>query len=122
MTLLELQKALREGKAVTNDGGKTFITIENGAFALWDGETTQLLSASPYIKFRPDGFLNDDTGYKLFSTFVRFDYPAIILTLHPDHTFDYFSLELRYSDYDKYITPLIIDEGKEGLINDRNIA
>ena len=45
--------------------------------------------------------------------FVRFSYPAIMLTLHPDHTFDYFSLELRYSDYDKYITPLIIDEGKE---------
>jgi hypothetical protein len=29
MTLLELQKALKEGKEVTNNGGETYLKIEN---------------------------------------------------------------------------------------------
>lgn len=59
-----------------------------------------------------NGFAKATMPSKDGYTFVRFSYPAIILTLHPDNTFVYSSFELKYSDYNKYIKPLIIDENR----------
>ena len=41
MTLEEFLKALREGEAVTGDGGETYLKRESGRLALRSGETNE---------------------------------------------------------------------------------
>ena len=71
MTLLELQKALREGKEVTNNGGETYLKIENkyyenGEFVERNGKTDKLVQRRGIIVLDIDCFLKNDTGYKLY--------------------------------------------------------
>ena len=78
MTLLELQKALKEGKEVTNNGGETYLKIENkyyevvnnhvlnGEFVERNGKTDKLVERRGSIVLDIDCFLKNDTGYKLY--------------------------------------------------------
>ena len=71
MTLLELQKALKEGKEVTNNGGETYLKIENkycenGEFVERNGKTDKLVQRRGSIVLDIDCFLKNDTGYKLY--------------------------------------------------------
>lgn len=69
MTLVELQKALREGKAVTRTNDGNYFRIEDGQFASRDCDTGELIHARDYFLLNAGDFLNDDTGYELFSNF-----------------------------------------------------
>ncbi len=66
MTLLELQKALREGKAVIHGTDDYYFRIEDGQVAVRDSATGELIQPSGYFPLTADNILKDDTGYEIF--------------------------------------------------------
>ena len=63
MTLEEFLKALREGEAVTGDGGETYLKRESGRLALRSGGTGEEIGAALLISFL-EGLLTGDSGYE----------------------------------------------------------
>lgn len=63
MTPEELLKALREGEAVTGDGGETYLKRDGGGLALRSGETGEGICAAPLVSFL-EGLLTGDSGYE----------------------------------------------------------
>lgn len=63
MTLEEFLKALREGEAVTGDGGETYLKRESGRLSLRSGETGEEIGAAPLVSFL-EGLLTGDSGYE----------------------------------------------------------
>lgn len=63
MTLEEFLKALREGEAVTGDGGETYLKRESGRLSLRSGETGEEIGAALLVSFL-EGLLTGDSGYE----------------------------------------------------------
>ena len=63
MTLEEFLKALREGEAVTGDGGETYLRRERGRLSLRSGETGEEIGAALLVSFL-EGLLTGDSGYE----------------------------------------------------------
>lgn len=63
MTLEEFLKALREGEAVTGDGGETYLERESGRLSLRSGETGEEIGAALLVSFL-EGLLTGDSGYE----------------------------------------------------------
>lgn len=65
MTFEEFLKALREGKALTGNGGQTYIRNEGGRLIARRCDTDEEISAPMFVAFSRQGLLKGETGYEI---------------------------------------------------------